>query len=238
METILDSFQKKLALNYTEFILATSCAEAGLQLISNSPENSEVSLYLGGGIHTEPVGFVELLSVSGDFISSTIALYQNMMIAAWSDLLHDIFNHYLSLHFENEVILSALKRQDVKLDFSSPVCIEKQVQSHLQNSFSFKGYKDKIKLISEIIKCKTSVSVELSLIEKHVHIRNAVQHHNGLAYPDIFKLLGSSSFTIMDRDGQDKPVHPGDKIFISVPEFDYLKRCLQLVTQYWRNNNA
>ncbi|MGL4891333.1 MAG: hypothetical protein ACRC52_11165 [Aeromonas veronii] len=238
METILDSFQRKLALNYIEFTLATSCAKAGLELISDSPKNSEVSLYLGNGVHTEPVRFSELLPVSGDFISSTIALYQNMMIAAWNDLLHDIFNHYLSLHFKNEIILSELKKQDVKLDFSSSACIESQVQSHLQNNFSFKGYKDRVKLISGIIKCKKNISVELSVIEKHVHIRNAVQHHNGLAYPDMFKMLGVSFFTIMDGDGKDKPIHLGDKIFISVPEFDYLKRCLQLVTQYWRNNNA
>ncbi|MCE9951636.1 MULTISPECIES: hypothetical protein [Aeromonas] len=236
MDNIIDVFQGKLNATFSEFTLATSCAEAGLNLISQSQSNSAVSLHLGDDLYTEPVQFSELLFVSNDFISSTIALYQNMMIASWSDLLDDLFNHYLELHFNGKYFFSALKKQSIKIDFSSSETLENQIKDALQKDFSFKSYNEKIKLIIDALGCTSKNKLELSIIKKHVLIRNSIQHHNGLTYLDMFKLLGSESMTTMDRNGKPQEVVLGDKIYITVPEFDLLKRCLQIVTQTWRES--
>ncbi|WP_261893570.1 hypothetical protein [Vibrio cyclitrophicus] len=238
MKTIIDTFQNKINNNFSEFTLATSCAEAGLNLISQSRSDSTVSLYLGDDLHTEPVQFTELLDISTDFISNTVSLYQNMMVAAWSDLLDDLFNYYLELYFSGNFSFSALKKQNVKIDFASEVSLDSQIKDALKRDFAFKNYNEKIKLIVEILGKKSSNTGELNIIRKHVLIRNAVQHHSGVAYSDMFKLLGSSSMEIMDRHGKAQTVSSGEKILISVPEFDLLKRSLQLVTQTWRSSNA
>ncbi|EGR2734309.1 hypothetical protein HYO53_22030 [Vibrio parahaemolyticus] len=238
MEKIIDTFQKKINDNFSEFTLATSCAEAGLNLISQSSSDSTVSLYLGDDLYTEPVQFVELLDISSDFISNTVSLYQNMMVAAWSDLLDDLFNYYLDLHFSGKFSFSSLKKQNIKIDFVSGIHFESQIKDSLKRDFAFKNYNDKIKLIVETLGQNSTNTAELNVIRKHVLIRNAVQHHNGVAYSDMFKLLGSTSMEVMDRYGKPQIVSSGEKILISVPEFDLLKRSLQLVTQIWRSSNA
>lgn len=238
MEIIIDKFQKKINDNFSEFTLATSCAEAGLNLISQSSSDSTVSLYLGEDLHTEPVQFIELLDISSDFISNNVSLYQNMMVAAWCDLLDDLFNYYLDLHFSGSFSFSSLKKQNVKIDFASGINFESQIKDALKRDYSFKNYNDKIKLIVEILGQKPNNTFELNVIRKHVLIRNAVQHHSGIAYSDMIKLLGTASMEVMDRHGKPQTLSSGEKILISVPEFDLLKRSLQLVTQTWRSSNA
>ncbi|TOL61671.1 hypothetical protein CGH93_23695, partial [Vibrio parahaemolyticus] len=73
--------------------------------------------------------------------------------------------------------------------------------------------------------CQSKNVSELDTIKKHVLIRNAIQHHRGYAYSDMFKILGSQSFEVMDHNGKIQTVVSGDKILVTVPEFDLLKRC-------------
>jgi hypothetical protein len=238
MKKIIDNFQLKMNQNFAEFTLATSCAKAGLDLISKSNKEATVSLNLGDDLYSEPVTFGELLTSSSDFLSNSIALYQNIMIASWSDLLDDIFSYYVCKHFKGEFEFTSLKKQTIKLDFSSSIPIEKQVSNALINEFSFKNYADRFKIINTILNLNKDSVFEEKIIKKHVLIRNAIQHHNGIAYSDMFKLLGVSSFSVLDSGGEDENVKSGEKVYISVPEFDLLKRSLHLLTQNWRNTNA
>jgi len=238
MRKIIDNYQLKMNQTFSEFTLATSCAEAGLGLISQSNKDATVSLNLGDDLHSEPVSFGELLAVSSDFLSNSIALYQNIMIASWSDFLDEIFSYYICKHFEGKFEFKHLKKQTIKLDFSSDISMEKQIKSALINEFSFKNYADKFKMISSILDHNNDSNFEEKVIKKHVLIRNSIQHHNGIAYSDMFKLLGVAAFSVLDREGKDINVKCGEKILISVPEFDLLKRSLHLLTQNWRNNNA
>lgn len=238
MKSIIDHFQLKMNQNFAEFTLATSCAEAGLNLISKSNKGATVSLTLGEDLYSEPVTFGELLTASSDFLSNSIALYQNIMIAAWSDLLDEVFNYFICKHFNGELKFSSLKKQTIKLDFSLSTSMEDQIKNALINEFSFKNYTDRFKIISSILNENNDSSLEEYIIKKHVLIRNAVQHHNGIAYSDMFKLLGETTFSVLNREGSSTNIKCGEKIYISVPEFDLLKRSLHLLTQRWRNNYA
>jgi hypothetical protein len=238
MQTIIDNFQRSLNTMFAEFTLATSCAEVGFQLISKSGSEKTVSLKLGEELFTEPVSFSELLSNSQDVKSKGNSFYQNMMIAAWSDLIDEIFEYFLAQHFDGHRDFVELKRQNIKIDFASSISIEVQAKDALSKDFSFRSYPDRFKLINGILNPGNELDAEIKIIRKHVLIRNSIQHHNSIAYEDLFSQLGAANIELLDPNGAPLSVTQGNKIYISVPELDYLKRAQHLVSQKWRSFNA
>jgi len=238
MRTIIDSFQGILSEMFAEFTLATLCIEAGLQLMSESNIEKTVNLKLANDVFTEPVSFSELASSSRDVKSKGISFYQNMMIASWSDLLNEIFVYFLDQHFSGVRNFSELKKQDIKIDYASNLKVEEQAKEALAKNFSFWSYIDRLKLINSMLNPDNEFEEEAKIIRKHVLIRNSIQHHNSQAYEDMFSQLGAAKFELLDKDGAPLSVSLGEKIYISIPELDHLKRGLHLLSQKWGSTSA
>ena len=55
-------------------------------------------------------------------------------------------------------------------------------------------------------------------------------------YQDMLKELGCSKVTVMDRNADGKDLAINENLVLAIPELDYLKRALFLVSNEWRSN--
>src|SRR5438445_1168293 len=100
MKKSIDEFQGQVAANFRELILAMAYLNIGGQLLAGANPDASVELFLDEDIRTEPLHVRELLPHSGAVGASALELYQNKMIAAWSDLLGTLFEHFVRLHID------------------------------------------------------------------------------------------------------------------------------------------
>jgi len=238
MKGVIDKFQERIGTIFSEFMLSTACTKAGLGLISQGNPTNTVSLMLAQDLFTEPMTFAELLQNKRELESRSIAHYQNMMIASWSDSIQDLFKCLLEMHFKGVRKFTELKKQNVKLDLSIDISIETQAVDMLLKDFSFWPYPDRFKLINQVLNPSKDLDSESLNIRKHVLIRNAIQHHNSVAYQNMFDQLGVKEFDVFDDKGVPFKVTVDNVIYMSVPEFDRLKRDLYLLSQKWRSHCA
>ena len=234
MSAPIDQFQTLLTRYFRDLVLATAYLEIGHRTILQSPPQASVTLTLAPDLTTEPMSLQELLPHSSSVSLGTAELFQTKSMAAWSDLLNTLFEHFVELHMGGKRLFPEIKKRGTRLDFSSAVEPLLQVRQGLVADFAFGKYVDRIQTISRILVPDHHVDQELRTIRKHVAIRNATQHHAGTVYEDMLKDLGSASIEVFDRDGRPLTLTVGQSIALYVPELDRLKSSLFVVTNHWR----
>lgn len=236
MKTSIDRFQVAVSSHFRQLILAVAYLRIGGTVINRSPANASVELSLGKSIKTEPFYLKELLPYSCSVGESILELHQNKMIAAWSDLLNDLFSSLVNLHFSGVRKFYELKKRTVRLDFTSETELNEQIRATLIADFAFQRYNDRVKITDDFLNPGGKHLTELLTIKKHVFIRNAIQHHNSRVYQDMLKELGCPRLAVLDENADEKNLGVDEQIVLTVPELDAIKRALFLVSNEWRKN--
>jgi hypothetical protein len=236
MKALIDKFQGTISDNFRQLILAVAYLNIGARVISASPTDASVELSLGKDIKTEPFYLRELLIHSGTVEEGVFELHQNKMIAAWSDLLGDLFSCFVDMHFSGVRKFHELRKRTARLDFSLETDLLEQISTALIADFAFQRYADRVKIVDELLNPDGKHSAELSTIKKHVFIRNAVQHHASRVYRDMLRELGCSKLAVLSGDADLRELDLDDRVLLSVPELDSLKRSVYLVSNEWRRH--
>lgn len=237
MKSLIDNYQKHISDYFRQLTLAIAYLSIGAKTISTSKE-MVVQLTLGKDIATEPVFLKELQTYSKNVEASMLDLFQNKLISSWSDLLTDLFSYFLEQHFSQKRKFKELKKRTPKIDFSSEVDLDIQIRDGLLADFSFEKYTDRLRIINGILNPAKDCEAELSLIKKHVFIRNSIQHHEGQVYSDMMKELGLDQLQMLNKDANIINIRIGAEIQLSIPEIDSLKRALYRISNTWRNANV
>lgn len=235
MATLINNFQGQIATYYRELTLATAYLELGSQQLAKAPPHASVALKLAPDVTTEPMQLVELLPHRGAVALGVAELFQTKAIAAWSDLLNQLFGHIVTLHLDGTKSFPELKRKRTLIDFSISSDIKSQVQQGLIDDFSFEKYADRVRVINRVFNSSGLHQDALSTIKKHVLIRNSIQHHGSTVYPDMLTEIGSKHVVLLDHESKQKSLAVGDAIRLFVPELDQLKSALFRVTNTWRD---
>jgi hypothetical protein len=236
MKTVIDRFQGAVSDSFRQLILAIAYLNIGTSVINTSPGNASVELRLDKDIKTEPFYLKELLIHSGTVEQGVLELCQNKMVAAWSDLLGDLFSCFVDMHFSGIRKFRELKKRTVRLDFSLESDLNQQIRVALAADFAFQRYAERLKIIDGLLNPDCKHLAELTTIKKHVFIRNAVQHHAGKVYGDMLRELGCSRLTLLDGNADIRELDVDDFILLSVPELDTLKRGIYLLSNEWRKH--
>jgi len=238
MKSLIDNYQKSISDYFRQLTLALAYISIGAKTISASPQNISIQLTLDKDIVTEPMFLKDLLAYNVNVEDSMLELFQHKLIAAWHDLLTDLFLHFLEQHFSQKRRFTELKRKAPKIDFSSDIDLVIQIREGLLVDFSFEKYTERIRIINGILNPAKNCDNELSFIKKHVFIRNAIQHHEGQVYNDMMKELGIAQLQMLNKEAENTLLKVDDKIKLSIPELDALKRALFRISNEWRNANA
>ncbi len=236
MKTAIDKFQGKVSGYFRQLILAAAYLNIGITVINRSPADASIQLSLAKDIKTESFYLRELIAHSPAVERGLLELNQYKMIAAWSDLLDDLFSCFVNMHFNGGRKFYELKKRTVRLDFSLESDLTGQIRAALTGDFSFQRFNDRVKIIDDILNPNGRHSTELSTIKKHVLIRNSIQHHASMVYQDMLKEMGCSKLAVLDMKADAKDLGVDEQIVLSIPELDALKRALFLVSNEWRMN--
>ncbi len=201
-----------------------------------SRTDPSVELSLGKDIKTEPFYLSELLIHSGMVREGIHELYQNKMIAAWSDLLGDLFLCFVEMHFSGRREFHELKKRTARLDFSVKTDLTAQIKAGLISDYAFQRYNDRVKIINDILNPDCKHERELLVIKKHVLIRNSIQHHASKVYREMLSDLGCSRLEVLDKNDDVRYLDLNERIILSIPELDLIKRVLFQVSNEWRKH--
>lgn len=233
MSEVIRKFQLLITHSFRELVLASAYLKIGHGVALNASPDASTSLVVGLGVTTEPIRLRELLIYNNEVAFGIAELFQSKAIAAWADLLNDMFAFFAEQHISGARPVAALKRRSAKLDFSSEIGIQQQLINALVNHFAFDRYADRIKTIQAVIPV-AGIEHDLELIRRHVLIRHANQHHGGEVYSDLLKELGAQDLKTLDGDANEAAYAQGQRIRLHVPELNRLKSALFVVSNAWR----
>ncbi|OAS04608.1 hypothetical protein AYO08_14725 [Pseudomonas putida] len=224
MNDAISDFQDGLGRIFRDLMLGVAASEAGMSFIKNNQQGF-VSLNLAGGSQSEPIQLAELAQNELSVKEGVAELFQSKAVALWGDLLNEIFNFALNQHLSGEKSWRVFKSFEARFDFESDISPVDQIRDSVKKRFAFYSHKDKIAAISKIFPLE-ELADKISIIKKHVEIRNAFQHHNGRMHDSGLRILGLQSFSVKGHGGDDYRVGAGDKISLSIIEMDVLRSVL------------
>ncbi|MBD8531505.1 MULTISPECIES: hypothetical protein [unclassified Massilia] len=236
MHDQIDSFQRKLTTYFRQMTLGFVFADLG-KLVEN-PGEIAIRLTLSKKATSEPIPLNDFIPHSGEVSAGVAELFQVRAIAAWNDLLNDLFSVFVREHLTGSRQFKAIKKRSASVDFSSSEPIQDQILRSVVTDFTFDPYKARIKSIKDLCITKLPVDDDLKIIRKHVEIRNNFQHHGGVVTQDLLDNLGSNKLELLNSTAQAFELKKGDRILLYIPELNLLKAAMYRVTIKWRNANA
>ena len=234
MKQFLDAFQGQIASNFRELILAIAYLNIGGRLLSGTNPDASVELFLDEDIRTEPLHVRELIPHTNSVAEGVLEHYQSKMVAAWSDLLAVLFAEFVRLHVAGTRHYREIGKRKTQVDFSDTTDMRVQIEQGLVAEFSFESYGKRVRTVNGVLNSEGKHAAELSIVKKHVLIRNAVQHHSSKVYAHMLRELGSADVTVLDGNAKQKTFGLNTRIALSIPELDLLKRSLFRLSNEWR----
>lgn len=234
----VDEFQRLLTKQFQELVLAIAYLQIGEQSVLRMPAEASISLTLAEGLETEPMSLRELQPHSGSVGLGIAELFQTKVIAAWSDLLGDLFEYFIRMHLEGRRAFPVLQKRVTKVKLLDPQDLVEQTCRGLVEDFLFEKYAIRIKIISDVLQSSERGARALSVIRKHVFIRNSTQHHGGKVYGDMLQQLSTKTLDVLNHAGRTLSLREGEAIHLYIPELDSLKSALYLITNEWREQLA
>lgn len=232
----LDCFLRRIREISHTLYLAYATLQCGEGVLVSFEDDATIEPRIGGGVRVEPIPIGELRQYSATLPSFLLQVFHGKAITLWQDLIQSIFDIYVDWHFQGARSFPELKVRQTKIDLRSTESIEVQIQKQLKRDFGFDKYKDRVKLVDGIRNTSLSDrSGELFEISKHVAVRNAFQHQDGVLDEYALKEHGRVSFEMLDDNGNPVAFSAGASLSLSLPEFAKLQKSLLLVSQAWRS---
>jgi hypothetical protein len=231
----LDCFLRGIRdINHTLY-LAYATLQCGEGVLASIEDHATIEPRIGGGVQVEPITIGELRQYSATLPAFLLQVFHGKAITLWQDLIQSVFGLYVDWHFKGTRGFPELKARQTKVDLSSNESIEAQIQRQLKRDFGFEKYKNRVKLINDIRNSSAIRSSELFEISKHVAVRNAFQHQDGVLDEYALRDHGRFCFELLDDNGDQVSFSAGDSLLLSLPEFVRLQKSLLLVAQAWRS---
>jgi len=232
MHDHIDKFQSKLRQYFNEMILGSAFVQLGRYV--EHPEGIDIEVKLATDKTSEPTPLADLIHHAGGVGAGVTEFFQVRAIAAWNDLLTDLFGSFVHAHLNGQKTFSSLKKRSATIDFSSQEPIVVQLHRSIVRDYSFAPYDKRLSIIKELCESSPSVVKDLKFVGKHVDIRNSLQHHGGVVTEEILKGLGSSKIELLDDQGEVIYSKLSDRIRLYIPELNLLKSALFRITINWR----
>jgi hypothetical protein len=224
VNAMLDEFLELIQANYNAFILARTSHVLGASVIDALADEALVTATVGLNTVIEPIPVSELRKFKVTYPDFVVDVFHGKLVQYWQDLLNRIFAHYVDLHLTNARPFVELRSAQVKVDFAQATPILDQLRESLCRDFQFSKYAERQKLVAKVRDPVGQARTEADTILRHVHFRNALQHHHGVLREFVFKELGRQDLTVLDESDATQTLRAGEKISISVPEFDSFRR--------------
>jgi len=215
--------------------LAYATLQCGEGVLASIEDHAIIEPRIGGGVQVEPIPIGELRQYSATLPAFLLQVFHGKAITLWQDLIQSVFDLYVDWHFKGTRGFPELKARQTKVDLSSSESIEAQIQRQLKRDFGFEKYKNRVKLINDIRNSPAVRSSELFEVSKHVAVRNAFQHQDGVLDEYALRDHGRVGFELLDGNGNQVTFSAGDSLLLSLPEFVRLQKSLLLVAQAWRS---
>ncbi|WP_334054223.1 hypothetical protein [Burkholderia cepacia] len=236
---LVDAFQAKLMNMRRELFISGAIVNIGLSALSR-PENRprSVTLRLDADTISEPYPIDELMQHTGNLKTVVLELFQGKMISAWHDLLADAYGFLIREHFEGRRNFPEARKIKPDISLQNAESLQEQVLKSSIENFGFLEYGERIRPLSQALNAAGDAREQLELIQKHVHIRNAVQHHDSRVNGHMLRKLGRNDISLLDDGGTEHACVLGDSIVLSIPEIELLHKSMWLLTNVWRAGNG
>jgi hypothetical protein len=235
MHDLIENFEAKIESLYFKLLLNAGYFAAGESQIRGLPDNYVAQVIFNENEVSEKVTLAELRKHSEAVESSIAELFQIKSIAAFGDLLTEIFTFYVARHLSGTPV-PLLANHTAKINFALSDSIPDQIKRSIIENFAFQPYAERISIVRKLLDPGSELKDELVFIKKHVLIRNSTQHHDGKFYAKMSTDLGASVLMVLNSSGKEAAVAVGEHIVISGSEVLLLKKYLLKVTSAWKNN--
>lgn len=234
MNVILDEAVKVIQDHYHGFLLAQTSHALGSRVLDSLSDNVRVTATVGVSVQMEPIPLSELRAFRRVYPDFVIEVFHAKLLQLWQNVVDGIFCHYVEEYLSGRRHFQELGRRSVQLEFADQTPLPDQVRAALERDFAFWQHSDRHKLVNAIRNPSGKAAEASEVIHTHVHIRNAFQHHHGVLQEFSLRKLGRTEITLLDTGGQAQQLKAGQKVTLSVPELDNLRRSLLLLAQTWR----
>ncbi|MHC1729379.1 MAG: hypothetical protein AB9866_25830 [Syntrophobacteraceae bacterium] len=223
---------------FKQCVLAYTALNLGQSTLDGFSDSVCIATTIGLNIQTEPIPMSELKHYRKGLGHFLLEVFHGKLVQVWHESLSELYSILVDLHFSGNRQFKELKVHNISLDFRNAIALDEQIKERLCKDFYFQKYGNKIKLLNRIFNPHSDHSDHLQNVAKHVQIRNAFQHHAGSVDDFMLKELGLQKIYVLNNNGNKVELKEGDKIELSVPEFDNFRKSLLLIGQVWRKWNV
>jgi hypothetical protein len=234
VNAMLDCLVEQVQEHCGAFILARTCHMLGSNVIDMLVDHVVVTGTVGFNVEIEPIPVADLRQFKAVFPEFVVEVFHGKLVQHWQDLLGTIFAHYVNLHLSGQRPFVEAGATSVRVDFALQVPVVDQIRESLCRDFNFRKYVERHKLVATLRDRAGKTKNEADIVLRHVHIRNAIQHHHGVLQAFMFRELGCHELKVLDDSGTDRTLKTGDKVAVSVPELDRFRRALLMIAQGWK----
>jgi len=235
---IIDELIIKINSTFIELLAANLMHELGINSIDNIDNRSVISPKVGIDLNIEPIPIIFIKNFKDNYPDFLLEVFHGKFVNLWNDLLSKLFTVFIDLHFSSIRKFEELKKQGIKIDFSSGDELINQIKSNIIEDYNFKEFSERNKLINKILNPHNEGKKELLNIHKNILIRNAIQHRKNLVTNYISQRLGRSHVELLDNGGKLVVYNEGDVIRLSIPEIYAFKKSILNIAQIWRIING
>jgi hypothetical protein len=230
----LDNLVDNVNSNFYMLLVAMTFYDLGRVSIDQYADDVVISPKVGIDLHIEPIPVVNVKQFKRHFPDFLLEVFHDRLVRMWNECLNDVYSLLLQAHFDNARNLSKLKKQQIVLDCSKMPIEEDQIKVQLIEKFRFAPFSQRQALIDSELNPEKKELQALREITKNVHVRNIIQHRQGILDSYVLKEVGCTNIELRDSEGFIKKYKEGDVVALSIPEVNTFASCILLVQQMWR----
>lgn len=200
-----------------------------INLIYTEEKNLLLQLKKKKKLLQEVIGHVESNILSSELINSTLGYIQNDVMSEFNDFIDECYLQYL-VHVLSDNNPDSIKLKSINVRIGLDHISEqpsfgigdnwltiREIISNIWRDFKFLSFKDKFKEIMNCIDFKYDAK-QIADINKHVVIRNCIQHHQWALAADVLKTIGLNKIEILNEKGKYTTIQKWNKIVLTSQE--------------------
>lgn len=182
--------------------------------------------------------------MSKELYQLTLGCIQNELISDFNYFIDECYleflQHVLTLNNPSNLKLRTIKSKvnltgisstadNMPMDYWLTI---QQIISSIWRDFKFMPFKDKFKEITSCVDFKVKQDIK-DEINKHIVIRNCIQHHNWELVRDVLNTIGKKEIIIIQDNGESKAYKMWQKVELTYPEVESIINILdEFLTDY------
>jgi len=219
---------------FKEFLAAWVMYIIGTNNLPNIAKDTMISPCVGYKQRFDPIPIAVIKRFTTGYPHFILEVYQGKFVCLVNRLLDDLFCVLLDEHLRMTRRFVELKSQQVKIDFSIEDDLPTQLKMNCARDFTFFRYSKRLEIVNKALNPNNNATDQLANIKKHILIRNALQHSNGIVDDFILRELNLTEFELADEQGKMMSYKKGDKVFLTIPELYSFMNAVLGIVQEWR----